>query len=148
MPARTPFPAQLKKGEAFKRLKQLVSARSSFLYAVSSSQCEPTSRGFASACVSCLCAVGQIMTSSHLEAERLLRMLPASALLVIRALLLEHFGRHDEILRCEPGQLQALQSCTLAMRWSFRSSVMWSDQDLRGPAVQPTACRGLLRPCV
>ena len=40
------------------------------------------------------------MTSDHLDADRLLRMLPSAAWLEIRALLLERFGRHNEILRC------------------------------------------------
>lgn len=39
------------------------------------------------------------MASPHLDADRLLRMLPAAALLEIRALLLERFGRHLDILR-------------------------------------------------
>ncbi len=39
------------------------------------------------------------MTSEHLDADRLLRMLPSAAWLEIRALLLERFGRHNEILR-------------------------------------------------
>ncbi len=42
----------------------------------------------------------QVMTSEHLDADRLLRMLPSAAWLEIRALLLERFGRHNEILRC------------------------------------------------
>ena len=41
----------------------------------------------------------QVMTSEHLDADRLLRMLPSAAWLEIRALLLERFGRHNEILR-------------------------------------------------
>ena len=41
----------------------------------------------------------QIMASSHLDSERMLRMLPAAALLETRALLLELSGRHGEILR-------------------------------------------------
>ncbi len=43
------------------------------------------------------------MTSEHLDADRLLRMLPSAAWLEIRALLLERFGRHNEILRCALG---------------------------------------------
>lgn len=38
--------------------------------------------------------------SQHIDADRLLRMVPAGRLLEVRALLLERFGRHQEILRC------------------------------------------------
>jgi hypothetical protein len=41
----------------------------------------------------------QVADSEHIDADRLLRLLPVGQLLEIRALLLEHFGRHQEILR-------------------------------------------------
>ena len=43
----------------------------------------------------------QVATSQHIDADRLLRLVPQGALLVVRALLLERFGRHKEVLWCE-----------------------------------------------
>jgi len=56
----------------------------------------------------------QIMVSSHLDSERMLRMLPAAALLEIRALLLERTGRHDEILRYITSLRNAVSSTSLS----------------------------------
>ena len=41
----------------------------------------------------------QLVDSEHIDADRLLRLVPAGQLLEVRALLLEPFGRHQEILR-------------------------------------------------
>lgn len=41
----------------------------------------------------------QVADSQHIDADRLLRLVPAGQLLEVRALLLERFGRHQEILR-------------------------------------------------
>lgn len=41
----------------------------------------------------------QILASSHVDADAVLRLIPPGQLLEVRALLLERFGRHQEILR-------------------------------------------------
>ena len=41
----------------------------------------------------------QLLSSSHIDSNRLLNVLPASSLPEIRALLLEQLGRHKDALR-------------------------------------------------
>lgn len=47
-----------------------------------------------------------VMASSHIDADRLLKQLPARGLLEVRALLLEHFHRHTQILEIYVNELQ------------------------------------------
>lgn len=47
-----------------------------------------------------------VVASSHIDADRLLKQLPARGLLEVRALLLEHFHRHIQILRIYVDELR------------------------------------------
>ena len=62
----------------------------------------------------------QLVDSEHIDADRLLRLVPAGQLLEVRALLLERFGRHQEILRWVfPARLCCNPLCTASLSSSL-----------------------------
>ena len=61
-------------------------------------------------------AVPQVTTSQHIDAARLLLLVPKGGFLELRALLLERLDRHMEALRCHSAPVAlpcaAFQECT------------------------------------